>query len=243
VWTRFIWIQKPFLEVCPREQAGGSKTCIFLRMQEESAGTQTGVVWAELISLNPDLPNKLITRRATERDQERFTIGRSKKSQLHFDDRYVSQIHCCLLAQPPSDADLGGQFKLTVRVQDSSANGTFVNGKRVGVGDSEPLQEEDILSLVAFPTEQPDGSFAIGRPTAAIEASWGKLVFGDKSELDLSLPPNMPFVIGCNQQKCLPHGHVVTDNIKDSFGKQRSVRLSLPPPSFPPALSLALCVL
>jgi len=196
-------------------------------MQEESEGT--GEVWAELVSLNPDYPNKLIRRRGTERDKERFTIGRSKKSQLHFDDRYISQIHCCLLAQPPSDGDSGGLFKLTVRVHDSSANGTFVNGKRVGVGDSEPLQEEDILSLVDFPTRQPDGSFAICRPSAAIDANWGKLAFGDESELDLSLPPNTPFVIGNNQQKCLPHGHVVTDDIKDSAGQQRSVRLSLPP--------------
>jgi len=210
------------LQLCPREQVAIRK-----RMQEESEGT--GEVWAELVSLNPDYPNKLIRRRGTERDKERFTIGRSKKSQLHFDDRYISQIHCCLLAQPPSDGDSGGLFKLTVRVQDSSANGTFVNGKRVGVGDSEPLQEEDILSLVAFPTRQPDGSFAICRPSAAIDANWGKLAFGDESELDLSLPPNTPFVIGNNQQKCLPHGHVVTDDIKDSAGQQRSVRLSLPP--------------
>lgn len=202
-------------------------------MPGESAGAPTGEVWAELVSLNPDHPNKLITRRATARDKERFTIGRSKKSQLHFDDRYISQIHCCLLAQPPSDADSGGQFKLTVCVQDSSANGTFVNGKRVGMGDSEPLQDEDILSLVAVPTRQLDGSFAVRRSSSAIEANWGKLVFGDKSELDLSLPPNTPFVVGNNQQKCLPQGHVVTDDVRDSSGKKGSVRLSLSPPRFP----------
>ena len=48
------------------------------------------------------------------------------RAQLCFSDRLISQIHCCLIAEPPSDAGVEAcAVRLQVKVQDFSRNGTF----------------------------------------------------------------------------------------------------------------------
>jgi hypothetical protein len=144
-----------------------------------------GEAWAELESLSSCFPSRTIVRRASARTLERFTIGRSKASQVRvqpgprgcarprsaccasrggitwcscarlrtaayacdvhgvrvlpsadgstharaqlcFSDRLISQIHCCLIAEPPSDAGVEAcAVRLQVKVQDFSRNGTF----------------------------------------------------------------------------------------------------------------------
>jgi len=172
-----------------------------------------GDVWAELESLNPCFPNKEIRRRdapsagaGSSLRAERFTIGRSLGSHLRFNDRLISQIHCVLLAHPLEEAGAGaaadGKFVLSARVQDHSRNGTFVNGKRVGRGNSVVLKDGDIVSLVVTPVEQPDGSYAVeegvrGRAMDGNDECWGELEFGDGSEpVKLALPADEPFYIG-----------------------------------------------
>ena len=51
-------------------------------------------------------------------------------AQLCFSDGKISQIHCCLVAEPPDDAGGGGAVKLRVSIQDFSRNGTFGGHKR-----------------------------------------------------------------------------------------------------------------
>jgi hypothetical protein len=83
-----------------------------------------------------------------------------KASHLAFpDDRLISQVHCSILAEAPAHAS--GTCSLNVKLLDSSLNGTFVNGQRVGVGNSVRLNDGDIVSLVVVPTEREDGSFGV----------------------------------------------------------------------------------
>jgi hypothetical protein len=87
-------------------------------------------------------------------------MSRSKASQLYLSDRLISQIHCCLVAEPPDEANEGGAVQLRVRVEDFSRNGTYVNGQRVGT-EPLPVKDGDIISLVVVPEMRADGSFHV----------------------------------------------------------------------------------
>ena len=174
-----------------------------------------GSVWAELESLNPIFGSKTVLRRGTLYGIERFTIGRSKNCQLHFDDDpLISQIHCCLLAELSTrqGGDAGRRAHLAVKVQDSSRNGTFVNGTRVGMGKSVAVHDGDIISLVVAPEQRADGSYALPQQTHSESKGWAQLQFGDGSKpVVLAQAADTPFVIGSHAAKCSPCGLAVTD--------------------------------
>jgi len=75
---------------------GGGPAGSLVQTVQSRAPEVCGEQWAELISLNPScLASRSIVRRFSEtRKLERFTIGRSKASQLYLSDRLISQIHC-----------------------------------------------------------------------------------------------------------------------------------------------------
>ena len=75
---------------------GGGPASSLVQTVQSRAPEVCGEQWAELISLNPScFASRSIVRRASEaRKLERFTIGRSKASQLYLSDRLISQIHC-----------------------------------------------------------------------------------------------------------------------------------------------------
>jgi hypothetical protein len=183
-----------------------------------------GDVWAELESLNPCFPSIPITKRAATGGLERFTVGRSAHSQLHFDDPLISQIHCCLIAEDPeaSASAAGEKQKLNVKLQDTSCNGTFVNGQRVGMGNSQPVRDGDIISLVVIPEQRSDGSFAVACRNAE---GWARLAFGDGSSIHVSLPPDTRFVLGSDPSKCSP-GQVVKDEWVDPRSGRTGSRVS-----------------
>jgi hypothetical protein len=166
-------------------------------------------VWAELESLNPAVcPSRAIARRAAVSGSkpgiERFTIGRTKRSDLRFEDRLISQVHCALLGEPPeggASAGDGTPFMLTATVQDFSRNGTYVNGELVGRGNRKHVYDGDVISLVVRVKEMPDGSYAAEekgcRPAAGGGDAWARLEFGNGSEkVELTVPPDTPFYIG-----------------------------------------------
>ena len=75
---------------------GGGPASSLVQTVQSRAPEVCGEQWAELISLNPScFASRSIVRRASEaRKLERFTIGRSKASQLYLSERLISQIHC-----------------------------------------------------------------------------------------------------------------------------------------------------
>jgi hypothetical protein len=100
---------------------------------------------------------------------------------------------------------------LEVRVQDSSRNGTFVNGKRVGAGDSMAVEDGDIIALVAVPVQNADGTFSLpGDDSNSDEKAWAQLTFGDMTTVDLTSGAGVPFVMGRTAEKCIG-GRVVVD--------------------------------
>lgn len=70
-------------------------------------------------------------------DNSRITIGRAESCNLHYANRYTSSIHAELLVNGSS---------LTIHDQ-SSANGTFVNGKRV---TSSALHPGDVVYIIGL---------------------------------------------------------------------------------------------
>ena len=75
----------------------------------------------------------------------------------------------------------------------SSQNGTWVNGVRVGMGRSVPVEDGDIISLVVPVSRGEDGTYvSLG---ASQSQAWCKLEFGDGTDIDVTKADG-PFVIG-----------------------------------------------
>jgi pSer/pThr/pTyr-binding forkhead associated (FHA) protein len=74
--------------------------------------------------------------RTIEVDQAKLVIGREEDCHLRPDSEFISRHHCALLLDD-----------YTLRIRDlGSKNGTFVNGRRVGAGDTILLQD-DVVSI------------------------------------------------------------------------------------------------
>lgn len=102
----------------------------------------------------------------------KYSFGRSKKKcDFTFEDQRISSMHCIIYTQ---DVTVGGVMSAMVFVRDESANGTFVNGARVGRGLNHALRDGDELSLIK---PEPGGDisdwdkarFIVKLPDAAIE--------------------------------------------------------------------------
>ncbi|CAM9231300.1 unnamed protein product, partial [Ectocarpus fasciculatus] len=83
----------------------------------------------------------------------KHTFGRSKKKcDYLFDDQRISSMHCWVYTQ---DIPVGGGVSTIVYIVDQSANGSFVNGRRLGRGVRHALCDGDELSLIK-PEERVD---------------------------------------------------------------------------------------
>ena len=75
-------------------------------------------------------------RQTVEINGAKLLIGREKDCHLQRESEFVSRHHCALLLDD-----------YTLRIRDlASKNGTFVNGRRIGVGDTLLLQD-DVVSI------------------------------------------------------------------------------------------------
>jgi pSer/pThr/pTyr-binding forkhead associated (FHA) protein len=71
-----------------------------------------------------------------ELDRAKLLIGREEDCHLRPDSEFISRHHCALLLDD-----------YTLRIRDlGSKNGTFVNGRRIGAGDTILLQD-DVVSI------------------------------------------------------------------------------------------------
>lgn len=68
----------------------------------------------------------------------RLSVGRGRDNELQLDDRSVSKIHAALVMSREG----------TLMVADTgSTNGTFINGRRIGYGESRPIEEGDVVGF------------------------------------------------------------------------------------------------
>jgi predicted component of type VI protein secretion system len=73
-----------------------------------------------------------LSGQAIEVDQAKLLIGREEDCHLRPDSEFISRHHCALLLDD-----------YTLRIRDlGSKNGTFVNGRRIGAGDTILLQDD-----------------------------------------------------------------------------------------------------
>jgi predicted component of type VI protein secretion system len=105
----------------------------------------------------------------------KFLIGRDEDCQLRLDSEFVSRHHCALLLDD-----------YTLRIRDlSSKNGTFINGRRIGEGET-ILLHSDVVAIgdmtFVIEIDQPPGEIAqplVARPTmegtAVLEGDTGKV--------------------------------------------------------------------
>lgn len=91
--------------------------------------------WCELEFEDSDTETVSVTAQT-------FSIGRLKKNDLTLEDPRVSSRHCQLILNEKAGA-MG-----SLVLMDSSTNGTFVDGKKVGKGNSKTLTDGDKVEIV-----------------------------------------------------------------------------------------------
>ncbi len=111
----------------------------------------------------------------------KLVIGREEDCQLRPESEFVRRHHCALLLDD-----------YTLRIRDlGSKNGTFVNGRRIGSGDTILLQDDvvsigEMTFLIDFnqshETKQPSAS----PPSPAMEGT--SVYEGDTEQADARLP-------------------------------------------------------
>ncbi|KAI9342792.1 hypothetical protein DFJ73DRAFT_842391 [Zopfochytrium polystomum] len=91
------------------------------------------------------------------------TIGRNIDCKVPVESSKVSKNHCVILWTAAADAER--DYPNAV-VEDSSSNGTFVNGVKVGRGNSAEIKNGDVLSL-GKSDDAPKYTFSIQDPSSA----------------------------------------------------------------------------
>ena len=79
--------------------------------------------WGRLVSLNPNVDHFLLYDKVT-------TIGRAKSCSLTLTDSFISAKHCRIEHEDDETAE--GQSALAF-LYDTSSNGSFLNGEKVGL--------------------------------------------------------------------------------------------------------------
>ncbi|KAJ5068205.1 serine/threonine-protein kinase fhke-related [Anaeramoeba ignava] len=109
--------------------------------------------WGELVSLTKKHPNFLL------KGDDPITIGRLKTCSFRIKDRKMSGVHCSIQRVKNESNDL---TPYNVVIKDLSANGTFINGQRLGKGNEKELLHSYEISFV-FPRgrtiAEPVGAF------------------------------------------------------------------------------------
>ena len=138
------------LDLCLQSQV--SATQVDIHDYAPTAPAEVGPqAWARLLSLSAGVPHieLLPNERSEDGMLNKYVFGRSrKKSDFVFDDQRISSVHCCIYEK---SITVSGTASTKVCIADSSANGTFINGKKIGREHKQVLHDGDELSLI-----QPD---------------------------------------------------------------------------------------
>ena len=80
---------------------------------------------------------------------------------LEVPDGRVSKLHCMILNDSKAGLPLPGRTWAQAVIEDQSANGTFLNGKRLAKGEQVPLRHGDRLSVVLSLSPMLERSFTV----------------------------------------------------------------------------------
>ena len=106
-------------------------------MSFDCAMASSGKVWAELVSHG----NAEWAMRFVEGEARAFTVGRHPTSSLVLEDKHISSKHLSVAQR----ADAHGRPQ--VYVEDSSTNGTWLNGDRLSKGERVTLADGAEIQL------------------------------------------------------------------------------------------------
>lgn len=98
--------------------------------------------WAELVALSPATSSVII-------DVNPFVVGRNPTCSHALSNPCLSSVHCVLTLLPcdTQEAEGSGAPRRST-IADMSSNGCYVNGEKVGKGNSRVLSNGDIVALV-----------------------------------------------------------------------------------------------
>jgi len=115
-----------------------------------------GNAWGRLAFLNgfPSGEPNLNGSRTVDLTENIITLGRKEGMTLVFEDIRISGNHCTISRTHHPDS---GNYE--VHIRDESTNGTFVNGKKVGKGNSVSIRNGDQINLVGPSTDSKCISF------------------------------------------------------------------------------------
>ncbi|EGG23593.1 hypothetical protein DFA_05727 [Cavenderia fasciculata] len=94
------------------------------------------LAWARLMSLNPEFPHISL-------EDDECSFGRGSQHKVVIQDKKISLNHCKIYRK-----QVDGDFKIFL--EDYSSNGTFVNSKRVGKGNTITLVHGNEISLTSI---------------------------------------------------------------------------------------------
>jgi pSer/pThr/pTyr-binding forkhead associated (FHA) protein len=120
-----------------------------------------------------------------EVDRAKLLIGREEDCHLRPDSEFISRHHCALLLDD-----------YTLRIRDlGSKNGTFVNGRRIGAGDTILLQDDVVavgeMTFVIDLNQSREPQPPASPPSPAMEGTG--VYEGDTEQADARvLPPPAP---------------------------------------------------
>jgi hypothetical protein len=121
-----------------------------LKQKDEEQRRAAEVGAANIPRAAPSVPDVQITAQVTSPDGQRshslsfrpggrrLSVGRGKDNELMLNDGSVSKVHAALLMNREG----------TLLVADTgSTNGTFINGRRIGYGESRQIEEGDVVGF------------------------------------------------------------------------------------------------
>ena len=154
--------------------------------------------WARLLAIGSKEPSAAL--RKIDLTAPSASIGRKEGCTEKISDNTVSSVHCRIkLVQDGGSAfNEDGGSALTVWLEDTSANGTYVNSQKVGKGNHVRLRPNDEIGLIrpCGGAERPPWAFIFQDFTDELSAGQIRAVFRGGSEPEVEPPSAAPPSVG-----------------------------------------------
>eukprot|EP01134_Creolimax_fragrantissima_P003494 CFRG3494T1 len=149
------------------EFASATQPTQTLPQTQEVNGTQSICLDHEFAEIWGRLDPLLESVKGIDFINDEYHIGRNASAEIRLTAATISNNHAYISVNR-SNMDTDARFGVTVWLHDTSTNGTYLNGERVGKGNKSLLKDGDIISLPLRPLVAPQrkepGEKLIGKP-------------------------------------------------------------------------------